>query len=274
MTEAMREPENPLDSCKPKIIEKLKEYIEQIPSKKQKKKYYDFIQKALSANTEQIRFGKPPSYEKGYVYGNVTAKGWKHSGDTTYTRTISVDLQTPEYTFFTVNPPDNNLKMCKTACFGFSAWKHSMYSVRKDRFSAKRVCKVYLHNRDEAEALNDYAMDECDEKLWRLDYKLEDCRVNDYEYIQTQAPKDCNFYPVYLTVTNKKGTTREILIGCYNIDNNDMYCEIDFNDLHEPNMLEDFFCKILDTLFFNPNKLLPVIIIFIVIILLLEFILF
>lgn len=213
---------------KEKILADFREYLEKKTTEKEKKKHSNFIKKALEATTKQISFGNSPGYAKGYVYGNVTARGWKHSGDTTYTRTISVDLQTPEYTFFSGENAYETRTLCKQACIGFPSWKNSLYSARKDFFSQKRESKAYILNNDAAEALKDYATDECDERLWRLDYKIEDCRVNDYNFVQTQEPKLCNFYPVYLATTNKKGQDEKVLIGFYNANNDSMYSYVDF----------------------------------------------
>ena len=80
--------------------------------------------------------------------------------------------------------------------------------------------------------------------LWRLDYKIEDCRVNDYDFVQTQELKVCNFYPVYLNVTNRKGKEDKVLIGYYNADSVYMYCDINFKELSASDIIGGLFACI------------------------------
>ena len=217
------EPEIPnLDAVKPKIIDKLKEYIERELPSKAKKKYSKTLDKMLSATTTQIYFGTSPNYEMGYVYGNVSAKAKDYDGDATYYRTISVDLQTPEKPFFKNGDHDT----CWAACEGISRLRKAAYTLVRGKYT----WKIYRCN-EEDEALNDYAAEVCGEEFRRIDYELTDTRVNDFTYVQTEPLKDCHFYPIYFSTTNNKGKECKICLGYYHADSDSINFDIKFDKI-------------------------------------------
>lgn len=204
-----------LEESKSSILGKLKTYLsEELPAKKRKRNA-EFIKKAMEATDQQISFGKSPSVEKGYLYGNVSAKAENYTGDATYYRTISVDLQTPEYVFFNA---DAEHSTCVAAFKYLNYLKE--FAVLKDKYYRIYKCDA------EAEALNGYAEEVCGEQFRRIDYDLTDTRVNDATYVQTEEPKDCNFYPVYLSLP--KVSKKKILIGYYDAEKDSVFHEIDF----------------------------------------------
>lgn len=226
-TQELREQDNSLDSSKPQIFVRFKEYIEKELPEKTKKKYKKFIEKALNACEDQIIFGESPSYDTGYVYGNVTAEGSRDIGDTTYTNTITLDLQTPEYVFFDMNNDEHLRQIFKRACLGLG-FRRFVYTAKKHVTSRKQISKVYVCDYED-EALQDYAMNICEEQLAQLNCSMDECRVNDYDFVQTQETQVSNIYPVYLAIRDKKGNNSNVLIGYYNADKDDMYFEIDLS---------------------------------------------
>ena len=227
-TEALSNQENSLDSRKPQILARLAEYIEKNTSEKQKKKSAAFIKQVLNSGTEQLSFGESPSYEIGYVYGNVTAEGSRDAGDTTYTHTFTIDLQTPEYGFFNISNNDPHKEVFKRACMRLGLNRY-VYSVKKRLNSPKQISKVYVSCYED-EALQDYAMGICEEQLARINCYTDECRVNDYDFVETQETKESNIYPIYLTLQDKKGKDYNVLIGYYNAATDDTYFEIDFSN--------------------------------------------
>ena len=211
-----------LEAIKPKIIERLKKHIEQELPVKCKKKYSKTLNKMLEATATQICFGSSPSYEMGYVYGNVSAKAKDYVGDTTYYQTISVDLQTPEKPFFESGDHDT----CWAACSEISRLRKAAYTL----VNGKYTWKIYRCNEEE-EALNDYAAEVCGEEFKRIDYELTDTRVNDFEYVQTEPLKDCHFYPIYFSTTNNKGKECKILLGYYHADSGSIKIDIKFDKI-------------------------------------------
>ncbi len=248
MTDISGEQEDSLDSCKPQIIAKLKEYIEKDMPKKSLKKHSKFIKKALEAAAEQISFGTSPTYEMGYVYGNVSAKAQNYVGDTTYYKTIAVDLQTPERPFF----KDGDRTTCFQACMHFGKLRKASYAL----VNKKYTWAVYRCD-EEAKALDDYAAEVCGEQFRRIDYELTDTRVNDYEYVRTEPLTDCHFYPVYITTKNSRGKEIKNLIGYYDANKNSMDCNIDFNDLSA----SDIFYMILGIIFVLPPIIAVIVVI-------------
>lgn len=228
-TEALNEQENSLDSRKPQILAMLLEHIEKNMSEKTKKKNLKFVEQILSAGVDQISFGKSPTYETGYVYGNVTAEGSRDIGDTRYTNTITLDLQTPEYVFFNINHDDSLRYAYKLAFLEFGL-NRFLFSAKKSIFSQKRESKVYVSDYED-EALQDYATIICEEQLARLNYSIDECRVNDYDFIETQETKDSHIYPVFLTLKDKKGKDVNVPIGHYHADKDKMYFKIDFGNV-------------------------------------------
>jgi len=226
MTEVSSEQKDSLDSYKSQIIAKLKEYIEKDISEKKKKKNAKFLNDILSASEDKISFGTSPTYEMGYVYGNVSAKGKDYLDGVTYYKTFEIDLQTPEKPFF----KDGDDATCFKACAHFNKLRKASYAL----VNKKYTWAVYRCD-EEDEALNDYAAEVCDEKFRKIDYELTDTRVNDYEYIRTEPLNDCHFYPVYITTKNSKGKEVKNLIGYYDANKNSMDCDINF---HEPDKFE------------------------------------
>ena len=213
---------------KSKLVSDIKAYIlgewkEKTTNKKFAEQFSAEIEKA---NPDQFIFDDPLEFEKGYVYGNVTAKGTQSSGDTTYTRTINLDLQTPEYIFFSGSKSDSKVEMCKRACKSFSYLKKGLYSVKERIGTNKQKSQIYFVV-NEDEALKDYAIEVCEEQLYRLDYELTDCRVNDSEYVQTEPEKICPFYQIHFNTVDKKGNTVSKLLGYYNADSDSMDYNID-----------------------------------------------
>ena len=215
-----------LEAYKPEIIKKLKEYIEKEIPEKKKKKHAKFLNDILSASSDKISFGISPTYEMGYVYGNVSAKGKDYLDGVTYYKTFETDLQSPEKPFF----KDGDKETCFKACAHFNKLRKASNTL----VNGKYTWKVYFCDEEE-EALNDYAAEVCGEKFRRIDYELTDTRVNDYEYVRTEPIKDCLFYPVYVTAKNDKGKEDKILIGYYDANINSMDCDIDFKN---PDKLE------------------------------------
>ena len=211
-----------LEAVKPKIIEKLKEHIEQELPEKSKKKYAKTLNKILAATTRQICFGTSPSYEMGYVYGNVSAKAKDYDGDATYYRTISVDLKTPEKPFF----KNGDRSTCWAACQEISRLRKAAYTLVRGKYTWA------IYRRDEKDAaLNDYAAEVCGEEFKRIDYELTDTRVNDFTYVQTEPLKDCHFYPIYISTTNNKGKECKICVGYYNADSGAIDFDIKFDKI-------------------------------------------
>ncbi|MBQ3490141.1 MAG: hypothetical protein IJA86_06100 [Clostridia bacterium] len=209
-----------LDAVKPKIIEKLKEHIEHELPIKSKKKYSKTLNKILAATAAQICFGTSPSYEMGYVFGNVSAKAKDYYDGTTYYRTISVDLQTPEKPFF----KNGDHSTCWAACEEISRLRKAAYTLVRGKYT----WKIYRCN-EEDEALNDYAAEVCGEEFRRIDYELTDTRVNDFTYVQTEPLKDCHFYPIYFSTTNNKGKECRICLGYYHADSDSINFDIKFD---------------------------------------------
>ncbi len=211
-----------LDAVKPKIMTRLKAYIEKELPSKSKKKHAKILNKILEASADQLSFGTSPSYEMGYVYGNVSAKGKDYVGDTTYYSTIAVDLQTPEKPFFGNGDRDT----CWAACSNIPRLRKAAYTLVRGKYT----WAIYRCN-EEKEALNDYAVEVCGEEFRSVDYELTDTRVNDYTYVQTEPHRDSHFYPVYLTTTNEKGKKSTICVGYYDADRDTVDCDIKFNEM-------------------------------------------
>lgn len=213
---------------KSKVCTDIKTYIlgewkEKTNNKKFAKLFSAEIEKATES---QFRFGDPPSYEKGYVCGNVTAEGYDYKDGTEYTRTISVDMETPEYTFFDINKNNSaEVELCKQACTNIPHMKKYFYAAEQVR-SRRPESKIYICN-DEDEALRDFAIKECKKQFARINFELRSCRVNDYDYVQTESPKICDYYPIYLDTKDKKGNPLSMLIGYYNPDDDNIDYNID-----------------------------------------------
>ena len=215
-----------LESRKPQILAKFSEYITKEAPEKAKKKNAKFLAQILKSSAEQLSFGESPTYEIGYVYGNVTAEGSRDVGGTTYTHTFTIDLQTPEYGFFEMSNNDPHKDVFKRACMRLGL-NHYVYSVKKSLNSPKQISKVYVTCYED-EALHDYAMGICEEQLARLNCYTDECRVNDYDFVETQETKESNIYPVYLALKDKKGKEYNVLIGYYNAATDETYFEFDF----------------------------------------------
>ena len=224
-TKVLSQQDPSLDSHKPQILAKFAEYIKNDIPEKTRKKHSKFMEELLNARTEQLSFGESPRYKTGYVYGNVTAEGSRDVGNTTYSHTLSMNLQTPERVFFNISKNDSNRAVFKRACLRFAP-KRYVYTVKKQLNSLKQISKVYVDFYED-EALQDYAMDICEEQLARLNFSIHECRVNDYDLIETQEAKDSNIYPVYLTLKNQKGEEYKILVGYYSAEKDSAYFEID-----------------------------------------------
>ena len=216
------------ETIKSKVCSDIKTYIlgewkEKTKNKKFAERFSEEIEKAAES---QFRFGDPPSYERGYVYGNITAEGHAYRNDTEYTRTISVDIRTPEYTFFDINKkkPDE-VELCKQVCRNVPHMKKCLYAV-EPIYSTRKDSKIYICD-DEDEALRDFAIAECKEQFERINFSLRSCRVNDYTYVQTELPETCHYYPIYFDTKDKKGNPVSTFIGYYNADDGDIDYNID-----------------------------------------------
>ena len=205
------------ETTKSKVCSDIKTYIlgewkEKTNNKKFAKLFSAEIEKATEA---QFRFGDPPSYEKGYVYGNITAEGSMYRDETEYTRTISVDMKTPEYTFFDMHKNNSaEAELCKEVCRNVSHMKKYLYSAEQVRLRSPKS-KIYFCNYED-EALEDYGIKECKEQFARINFQLDSCRENDYTYVQTELPETCYYYPIYFDTKDKKGNPVSLLIGYYN----------------------------------------------------------
>ena len=217
-----------LNAVKPEILKRLRKYIEQELPDKSKKKYAKTLEKILEATAEKIDFGVSPSYEMGYVYGNVSAKGKDYVGDTTYYQTFSVDLETPEKPFF----KNGDYDTCWAACSNIARLRKAAYTL----YRGKYTWRIYRCD-EESEALKDYADEVCGEQFRRVDYELTDTRVNDATYVQTTPHRDCHFYPIYLPLRDKKGKETKIRVGYYNADNGSTDFDIDFAGVSDSGLM-------------------------------------
>ena len=226
-TESLKEQEISLEKCKPHILKKLQEYIEKNVPEKTKKKSRKTLEQILDADVDQLSFGESPSFETGYVVGKITAEGTRSLENTTYTNTITLDLQTPEYSFFNMDRYDSMREKYKRAFLRLTPHRF-VYTAKKHVTSNKRISKIYVSDYED-EALQDYAMEICEEQLARLNYNMDECQVYDFDFVPTQETQVSNVYPVYITLKDKKGKSYNTYIGCYNASTDDMYCEIDFS---------------------------------------------
>lgn len=215
-------PEIDMKDRKSNVLSQIKEYLaKSLPAKSQKRNA-EFIRKVSVSTTQQIRFGKSPAFEKGYLYGNVSAKGWNSLGDTEYYRTISVDLQTPEYVFFNGYA---DYSTCVAAANYMDSLKNNI-AHKVDKYGIRKNTLFWCER--EVEALNYYAEQVCGEQFGRIDYQLTDTCVNEGTYVQTEELQTCNFYPVYISIADSKGKSTETFVGYYNAEKDLMFYEIKF----------------------------------------------
>ena len=207
---------------KSKVLNDIKTYIStEWKEKTDNKKFAEqFSSEIEKAGKDQFSFGAPPQFEIGYVRGNITAEGERTSGDTTNIRTINLDLQTPEYVFFSIIKEfTGDEDLCKRACKTFSYLEDALYPVAS---TANSYCCLFSDsifvNTEADNALKSYAISVCREQLNRLNYNLKTCRVNDYEYVQTEDIRVCPLYPIYFNRVDKKGNQVQDLLGYYNAE--------------------------------------------------------
>ena len=210
---------------KSKVISDIKRYIAGEWKKKTENKKFaeQFSSEIAKATDDKFCFDAPPEFEKGYVRGNITAEGERTRGDTTNTRTINLDLQTPEYTFFYILKGftgDKNL--CERACKTFSYLEDAIYPVADAKSYSIRTTEDVFVDTEADNALKSYAIAVCREQFNRLNYSLTECRVNDYEYVQTEPTKICPLYPVYFNTVDKKGNDSKEFLGYYNAEDDSM----------------------------------------------------
>lgn len=185
-----------------------KRYIEKGWLAEARKKNPEFARKIEAATADQIHFGKPPSFSKGYIYGNATASGKQSTESTEYTRTINMDLTTDEYTFLANNNAAEK-STCKAAC------KYLDY-----------LGDNYKNINDKYHLFESYARSQCRENLSRLNFTMSEFRVNESKYVQTQPAFTCNFYPIYLDMVKDNGNEDKYLIGYYDTDKELIYYEL------------------------------------------------
>ena len=189
------------ETIKSKVCSDIKAYITGEWKEQTKNKFAEELSAEIEKATEdQFRFGDPPSYERGYLRGNITATGGRNDGDVEYTRTINVDLKTQEFTFFDIDEDDGRArKMCERACKSVSFMKNSFYTWEKIKDSSKKQGIYTCDNYDEA--LQDFAESECEEAFYRINLYLKDCRINEATYFETKPMQICHYYPVYFDTT-------------------------------------------------------------------------
>jgi hypothetical protein len=211
------------EAQKSKVLSDIKTYIsdEWKENTVNKKFAENFSAEIAKATDDKFSFGAPPQFEKGYVRGNITAEGERSGGNTTNIRTINLDLQTPEYTFFWISKGiTGDEGLCKRACKTFSYLEDAIYPVADD-WGILRTNGIF-DNSKSAYALKSYAISVCGEQFDRLNYNLKNCRVNDYEYVQTEDTKVCPLYPIYFNRVDKKGNEIQELLGYYNAEDDSM----------------------------------------------------
>ncbi|MDE5942862.1 MAG: hypothetical protein K2H30_01470 [Clostridia bacterium] len=91
------------------------------------------------------------------------------------------------------------------------------------RIVAKRLdFNGFHHEREIAGMVQGCANSVAKQELARLDYKLQNCRVNTYRLNYTYGPMPVYIYPIFADLKDKKGKIHPTVIGTYsetNIDN-------------------------------------------------------
>lgn len=163
---------------------------------------------------EDIRFGDCPYMGTAQIEGDLTADGVSYT-----------DARGKKTDIISSRLDDGYIQRYKlagpfTSALMLVAPPENTADDATCRIVAKRLdYNGFHHEREIAEMVQSIANKAAKQELARLDYKLQNCRVNSYRLNYTYGPLPVYIYPIFADLKDKKGKIHPTVIGTYSEQN-------------------------------------------------------
>ncbi len=193
------------------IFDEIKSYVQSTAFAKFEKDNPTVAGQIKNLKAEDLYFGECPTLTLVHIEGDLTAEGVQYT-DSRGKRTdvISAHLDSGAVSRYTIADAYHSCSFLIPAD-----------ENRGDEF----ICRVAAQRLNlgqfrRANEINDIAYsvakEVSKEALARLNYKLESCRVNNYDVVCDFGPAPVEIYPVYADLKDKKGNVHNTVIAVYN----------------------------------------------------------
>ncbi|MBD5585572.1 MAG: hypothetical protein HDQ88_10855 [Clostridia bacterium] len=199
------------------IIDKIKNYANTPAFSKLEKDNPTVAEQIKNLKAEDLRLGECPVFGVAQIEGDLTANGVRYTDARgRVVNSISSRLDDgyiPRYTLACGFVTDPIL---------FASPENRADPTTLQIVAQRLDFKTYHYEKEAQYMGDDTARKVAKEELSRLNYKLEDCRVNSRRISYTYGPLPVYIYPVIVDLKDKKGNLPPTVLGTYseqNLDN-------------------------------------------------------